>query len=182
MGMGGGVPKAHQQRRAGIIQRDGIGGLAQHDDALALEGDRALRPQLAGDEPLALVVRMVEGCGHAGQSMGALALGLQRGEAVGKFLRDEAGGQARLFPALVLHQRGQEGDVVANALNCEFIERAGLRLNRGGAVASVRHQLCDHRVVIDRDFAALIDAGVVANRHAVLMALGWRAILHEPPG
>ena len=43
----------------------------------------------------------------------------------------------------------------------------------------VRDELGDHRIVVERDFAALGDAGVVAHRHAVVLAFGGRTIAHQ---
>ena len=57
-----------------------------------------------------------------------------------------------------------------------------LRVDRGLARLRVRDELGDHRVVPDRDLAALVDAGVVAHRDAVRLALLRRPVGHEPPG
>ena len=57
-----------------------------------------------------------------------------------------------------------------------------LRVDRGLARRRVRDELGDHRVVPDRDLAALVDAGVVAHRDAVLLLLRRRPIGREPPG
>ena len=48
-------------------------------------------------------------------------------EAALELLGDEAGRQRALAPARVLHQRGQERDVVLDAVDDEGIERVGLQ-------------------------------------------------------
>ena len=45
----------------------------------------------------------------------------------------------------------------------------------------VGDELGDHRIVIERDFAAFVDAGIVAHGHAVVLAFGRRPIAHQPP-
>ena len=70
---------------------------------------------------------------------------------------------------------------MADAVDIERIERGRLRLDRGGARRRVGHELGDHRIVIDRDLAAFLHAGVVAHGDAVDAALGRRAVFHQPP-
>ena len=48
------------------------------------------------------------------------------------------------------------------------------------ASLGVRDELGDHRIVVERNLAALGDAGVVAHGDAVMLALGGRAIAHQP--
>ncbi len=43
------------------------------------------------------------------------------------------------------------------------------------------HELGDHRIVVDRDLAALLHAGVVADGDAVDAALDRRAVFYQPP-
>ena len=94
-----------------------------------------------------------------------------RGKSVGKFLGDEAGRQPAFAPARILHHRRQEWHVVADAVDVERIERLRLRLDRGGPRRAMSHELGDHRIVIDRDFAALLHAGIIAHGDAVDTAL-----------
>ena len=54
-------------------------------------------------------------------------------------------------------------------------------VDRGGARGSMRDELCNHGVVEDRDFAAFVNAGVVAHRNARQVRLGRRAVAHETP-
>ena len=68
--------------------------------------------------------------GDGGHDGLRLAGGDERGKALGEFLGDEAGRQIARAPALVLHQRGQEGNVVADAVDDEGVERVRLRLDR----------------------------------------------------
>ena len=58
------------------------------------------------------------------------SVGLDRLETVRKFLRDEAGRQPALAPARMLHQRRQERHVVLDAVDHEFVERIGHRIDR----------------------------------------------------
>ena len=83
-------------------------------------------------------------------------------------------------PARVLHDRGEKRNVVADAFDGESIERVGLRVDRLLAGLGVGDKLGDHRIVIERDLAALEDAGVVAHRHAVVLAFGRRPVAHQP--
>ena len=53
----------------------------------------------------------------------------------------------------------------------ERIERGGLRVDRLARGRRVGDELGDHRIVIDRDLAALVDAGVVAHGDAVARCL-----------
>ena len=46
----------------------------------------------------------------------------------------------------------------------------------------MRDELGDHRIVVERNLAAFVDAGVVAHGDAVDAALGRRAIARQPPG
>ncbi len=71
---------------------------------------------------------------------------------------------------------------MADAVDVEGVERLRLRRDRLCAGVGVGDELGDHRIVVDRDFAALVDAGVVAHGDAGGGALGRRAILHEAPG
>ena len=51
-------------------------------------------------------------------------------EAFGIFLGDEAGGEFARAEARVLHERGEEIDVVAEAVDLEGVERGDLRVDR----------------------------------------------------
>ena len=57
-------------------------------------------------------------------------------EAVGIFLGDEAGGEVARAEPRVLHQRGEEIDVVADALDLERVERLDLRIDRRSRVGA----------------------------------------------
>ncbi len=80
------------------------------------------------------------------------------------------------------HQGGEERDVVADTLDREGIERHCLRVDRGLARCRVGHQLGDHRIVPDRDLAALVDAGIVAHRDAVHFAFRRRPVGGQTSG
>ena len=81
----------------------------------------------------------------------------------------------------MLHQRGQKGDVVTDAVDDESVERGRLRVNRAEPVGRVGDELGDHRIIIDGDFPALEDAGVVAHGDAVLYPFRRRAVFHQAP-
>src|SRR5262249_56811393 len=108
--------------------------------------------------------------------------GLASAESAGKFLGDERGRQPAGAEALVLHHRGEERNVVPDALDRELVERIRLRVDRLLARRRGGDELGDHGVVPDRDLAALVDAGVVAHRRAAMRALLRRATFHEATG
>ena len=51
-------------------------------------------------------------------------------KALGKFLGDESGRQLACAPARMLHDRREERNIVADALDGESIERVGLGVDR----------------------------------------------------
>ena len=128
--------------------------LAQQDHAVALEADELGVAHLARDAALALVEEVVDRRRDRRQAPRGLALRRRRLEPARELLGDEARGQPPLAPARVLHQGGQERNVVADALDREGVERARLRVDRLLARRRMRHQLGDHRIVKDRDLAA----------------------------
>ena len=83
-------------------------------------------------------------------------------------------------PARMLHDRGEKRNVVAYTFDGERIKRVGLRVDRLRASLGVGDKLGDHRIVIKRDLAAFADTGIVAHRHAIVLALGGRPIAHQP--
>ncbi len=106
--------------------------------------------------------------------------GATRSKPPRKFLGDESGGELAGAPARMLHDRREKRDVVANALDGEGVERVGLSVDRGKPGLGVGDELGDHRIVIERNLAALGDAGVVAHGDAVAHAFGGRPIANEP--
>ena len=114
---------------------------------------------------------MVDGDRHGRQDVEVLALRGARLEAALEFLGDEAGGEPPLAPARVLHERGQEGDVVLDPVDDEGIERVGLQVDGGLARRRMRDELGDHGVVVHGDLGALEHAGVVADG-----ARRWRSL------
>src|SRR6202044_2707080 len=93
--------------------------IAQCDHPVELEAHLLGPAQLPGNMPLSLVERMVDQrCGDDQTALG-LAHGCQWMESVGKFLGDEAGREPPLAPAGMLHQRGEQRDVVADAGDAE---------------------------------------------------------------
>src|SRR5471032_339887 len=110
---------------------------------------------------------MIDMGSDRGQNMRGLAGRSQWREALWKFFRDKPGRQSPSPPSLMLHQCGEERDIMADAVDDEGVERLRLRLNRGQPIAGMGDKLGDHRIVMDRDLAALENAGVVAHRHAI---------------
>ena len=86
--------------------------------------------QLAGNLALAHVLDVIDMRGDRRDDRCVSPCGDERREPVGKFLGDEAGRQPPRAPALVLHQRRKERDVVADAVDDEGVERVRLRLDR----------------------------------------------------
>ena len=103
--------------------RDPLGGTGDLDDAHFGELHR-LAVHLLGDGAAALIAHMVDGGGDGDDRVALLAGRQRRLEASGKFLGDELGGEPSLPPALVAHQHGEEGNVVAEAVDGEGVERA----------------------------------------------------------
>ncbi len=68
----------------------------------------------------AMAVRSSISCSSAGAPV----------EAFGIFLGDEAGRDIAVAEARVLHQRGEEIDIVADAVDHELVERLDLRVDR----------------------------------------------------
>src|SRR5437773_10732745 len=71
--------------------------------APALARDRPA-DHLAGDLPLAFAQHVVDRGADRGQPPRDLAFRRMRGKALGKFLRDEAGGEFAFAPARMIHQ------------------------------------------------------------------------------
>src|SRR5216683_6541021 len=112
--------KAH--RDAAVLARN------IENDLVAPEPHRAPafalhRPtdHLARDLPLALAKHVIDGSTNRGEPSRDLAFGGTRGKAFRKFFRDEAGRQIPLAPAGMVHQRRQERNVVADAVDIERI-------------------------------------------------------------
>src|SRR6478672_940035 len=158
------------------------------DDLIAFQPDRTTalalhRPaiQLARDPSLAFAEHVIDRRTDRREPSRDLAFRSARRKSLWKLLGDKAGRQVALAPARMVHQGRQERDVVADAVYVERIERMRLRLYRRGTRGRMGHELGDHRIVIDRDFAALLHAAIVANGHAVYARFRGRAIFHEPP-
>src|SRR5690606_4961928 len=151
------------------------------DDAALREGYSPPR-HLTCDLPPSAVVEVINGSGDGCQNLQLFPSGGPGLEAVGILLLNEGRRQIALTPARVLHQRGQERNIVLDALDIEGIERLRLKLDGRLARWRVRNELGDHRVVVHGDLATLGHAGVDAHRHAFGRALDRRAVLHETTG
>ena len=77
-----------------------------------------------------------------------------------KFRFDKAGGQVPAAEGPILQNRRQELAVAGDAVDLVMIKRQMQPVDGRLAGWRMRHKLGDHRVVIHRDFAALIDAGI----------------------
>ena len=95
---------------------------------------RSCRPSAPGNCPemwrRRMIISVVDGGGDADEYSSASPSGSRGRKPAGKFLGDEGGGQLALAPARMLHDRGEERDVVADALDGEGVERVGLRVDR----------------------------------------------------
>src|SRR5208283_3036522 len=172
--------ESHEQFLVMSLDRDEETLLAQKANAVALKLDRRAMAQLPGDLAFTLIADVVHQGRDARQLMRELARGLLRRKTARILFRYEARREHAGAPALVRHQRGEEGNVVANAVDDEAVERAGLSLYRGEAARPMRHELGDHRVIMDRDVAALGDARIVAHGDPVSALLARRPIFDEP--
>src|SRR6266700_612589 len=169
--------------------RDGAG-LARdvEKDLVATEPHRApslaldrTADHLVGNLSLALAEHVIDRRSHRGDPARHLAVSRVGGKSLRKFLRDETGRQPALAPARMIHQCGEERNVVADTVDIERIERGRLRLDGGGARGRMGDELGNHRIVVDRNLAALLHAGVVAHGDAARAALGGRTVLYQPP-
>ncbi len=122
------------------------------------------RAELVADLGGALVGDHRDHAGDHRQIGEQLRVGRRAVEAVGIFLGDEAGGDVARTEARVLHQRGEEIDIVADAVDHELVERIDLRVDRFEPRRRPGDQLGDHRVVEHADLAAVGNAVVDADR------------------
>ena len=140
--------------------------IAQPDDPPALPLHQPSR-RLAGNAPFALAQHMIDSSGNRRDDPCGFRRRLGAMKAVREFFGDEAGGELARLPARMRHQGGEERNVVADAVDREGIERIGLRGDRRGAGRTVGHQLGDHRIVIERNLAALGHIPFVRDRAAL---------------
>ena len=123
------IGKAHADGAVLALDLEAILFVAEPDRALAFARHGAAG-HLAGDVALALAQDVIDGGRDRGQDFGALAVGRLRMKAFREFFGDEAGRQLARLPARMRHQRRQERNVVANAVDDKGIERVALRLDR----------------------------------------------------
>src|ERR1700745_3856850 len=95
------------------------------------------------------------------------------------FLGDESRAQLAGAPAWMLHDRGKKRDIVADTLDGEGVKRLRLCVDRLKPRCGVGDELGNHRVVVERNLAALSYAGVVAYRNAIANLLRRRAVAHQ---
>ena len=68
----------------------------------------------------------------------------------------------------VSKQGGLKGDVRIDTANHKTIERIPHLGNRIIAIAAMHNQFCNHRIVVNRDFTPLLNAGVYPHPKQVL--------------
>src|SRR5579863_4712513 len=151
---------------------------AQPDSATTLARDGGV--ELPGNAALAFAQNMVDRRRHAGNRARRGAGRSASLETVRKFLGDESSRKLRSTPARVLHDRGEERNVVADTFDGESVERFRLRVDRLLSGLGVSDKLGDHRIVIERDLAALADTGIVAHRYTIVLTLGRWSVAHQP--
>ena len=79
----------------------------------------------------------------------------------------------------MMHNGGQEIDIVADAINAKIIKRSSHGINRHITVIAMCHQFGNHRVVKQRNLTSLINARVIAHRNIVACILFRRAIARQ---
>src|SRR5690242_10805904 len=80
------------------------------------------------------------------------------------------------------HQRGQERNVVADAVDDKRVERVALGCDRGLAARRMCDQFGDHRIVIERYLPAFRYTRIVADSDAIRDLLGRRTVAREASG
>ena len=70
---------------------------------------------------------------------------------------------------------------MADPLHLETVQRDAHLFDCSRACGRPGAELCDHRIVIHADLAALIDARIIAHDLRLRFRLGGRAIAGEPP-
>src|SRR5262249_21201432 len=110
-----------------------------------------------------------------------LSLGGAGGKTPRELFGDETRGKPSLPPARMIHQGGKKRDVVPDAVHVEGVKRGRLRLDRRGATGCVSDELCNHRIVEDRDLAAFLHACIVANGDAARATFSRWTVLHQTP-
>ena len=129
------------------------------------------RPELAVDLGGALVGDHRDHAGDHREVGDQLRVRRRALEALGIFIGDEVGREVTFAEARVLHQRGEEIDIVADAVDHELVERLRLRVDRLHSRRRPGDQLGDHRVVKHADLAPVGDA-VVDSDADLLSSLG----------
>jgi hypothetical protein len=88
------------------------------------------------------------------------------------------GREAAFAKPRMAHERGLEHEVARDAADDERVERLAHAIRGRLARRRVHDQLGDHRVVVHRDLAALVHAGVDAH---LACGLRGRPVAHEAP-
>ena len=97
-------------------------------------------------------------------------------EAVRVDLVEIVGAYVALDEVLLGDKVAQQRDVVRHAADHVVVQRLLHGFERARSIGSVRDQLADHRVVVDADLAALLDAAVAAHvGHGQRLLVGHEA-------
>src|SRR5262245_19950459 len=153
--------------------------VAGPDGTLTFPGDGPAA-QLSGNAPLALPQDMINRGGNGRQHLAKPAFRRLRVKSAAELFCNESGRKLAGLPARMSHHSGKKRHVMANAVDDESIKRIALRGDRPTARRGMRDELRDHRIVVERDFAAFIHAGVIAHRYAVDRSLLRRTVARQP--
>lgn len=123
----------------------------------------------AGNFDRAVLYALVDDGGNGGKLTRLGFIRLDAGKPFRKFFRDKARREPSGPEPLMLHDGRQEGQIVADALHLETVQRLPHGVDGRLAILAPAAQLGDHRIVIHRDFAAFEDAGIVADDRSVLL-------------
>ncbi len=134
--------------------------LAHHHDPVA---SNQRRGQAVADPARARRQGAVRPGRHRGDQVELLGRRRYAMESLGKLVGDIVGRYLAGLEPFLVHDRRQEGDVVAKALDVEVLQRPPHALDRIGPLRRPGAQLGDHRVVEHRNFVAFPHAGVVAH-------------------
>ena len=96
------------------LERDFLAIEPHRAAALALHGPS---DHLARNLPLAFAEHVIDGGGNRCQPPRDLTFRRARRKSARKFLGDEAGGKLALAPSRMVHQRGQERNIVPDAVD-----------------------------------------------------------------
>ena len=140
---------------------------------------------LPDDARRAVAVGAMDGRADRGKECRIVRRNVLAVESVRILLGDERGREATFREPRMPHQRRLEHDVGRDAADHERVQRLRHPRDRLAAARRVHDELRDHRVVVHRDLAALVHAGVDAHaaRHLLRRPVAHQAShrRQEPP-